>query len=373
MKAGHMDDRDDGHGAGSEAGMAAALLASTPDMVLRLDGDVVRAVNPATVRLLAAPSADGLVGRRLRDLVAEPPAGETGLLGWDRMTFRALDGTLVPVEAMRVPLPGAGEGETAVIARDISVQLDVERSMRTARDAADTANDAKSRFLAGIGHELRTPLNAIIGFAELIVDEAGDRSVAADYAADIRESGHHLLGVINGILDYAKIEAGRLDLTEGAVDLVQSVASVRRLLAARIAESGLIMRVEAADDLPPVIGDPIKIRQILLNLVSNAVKFTPRGGTVTVVLAHEHDGGVRVEVLDTGIGMTEAEMAVAMEPFGQVANTHVRQHDGTGLGLPLARALAELHGATFTLDSRPGKGTRAAFRLPPSRLALAPE
>jgi signal transduction histidine kinase len=260
-----------------------------------------------------------------------------------------------------------------VIARDISIQLDVERSMRTARDAADTANDAKSRFLAGIGHELRTPLNAIIGFAELIVDEAGDRSVAADYAADIRESGHHLLGVINGILDYAKIEAGRLDLTEGAVDLVQSVASVRRLLAARIAESGLIMRVEAADDLPPVIGDPIKIRQILLNLVSNAVKFTPRGGTVTVVLAHEHDGGVRVEVLDTGIGMTEAEMAVAMEPFGQVANTHVRQHDGTGLGLPLARALAELHGATFTLDSRPGKGTRAAFRLPPSRLALAPE
>jgi signal transduction histidine kinase len=366
-----MDDRDDGRGTGPEAGMAAALLATTPDMVLRLDGDVVRAVNPATVRLLSAPSVEALVGRRLRDLVAEPPAGETGLLGWDRMTFRALDGTLVPVEATRVALPGAGEGETAVIARDLSVQLDVERSMRAALEAADAANDARSRFLAGIGHELRTPLNAIIGFAELIVDEAGDRSVAADYAADIRESGHHLLGIINGILDYAKIEAGRFDLTEGAVDLVQSVASVRRLLAARIAESGLTMRVEVADDLPPVIGDPIKIRQILLNLVSNAVKFTPRGGTVTVVVAHEYDGGVRVEVLDTGIGMTEAEMAIALEPFGQVANAHVRQHDGTGLGLPLARALAELHGATFTLDSRPGKGTRAAFRLPPSRLALS--
>ncbi len=368
-----MDDRDEGHGGEADAGMAAALLAATPDMVMRLAGDVIGAVNPATVRLLAAPSAAALVGRRLRDLVAEPPVGATGLLGWDRMVLRAFDGTLVPVEASRVAIPGAGEGETVVIARDLSVQIDVELSMRTAREAADAANEAKSRFLANIGHELRTPLNAIIGFAELIVDEGGSRSVAADYAADIRESGHHLLGIINGILDYAKIEAGRFDLTEGAVDLVQSVASVRRLLAARIAESGLTMRVEAADDLPAVLGDPIKIRQILLNLVSNAVKFTPRGGTVTVVLAHEHDGGVRVEVLDTGIGMTEAEMAVAMEPFGQVASANARQHDGTGLGLPLARALAELHGATFMLDSRPGKGTRAAFRLPPSRLAPALE
>jgi signal transduction histidine kinase len=355
---------------GFDWGMASAVLTATPDLVVRLDGDAILAINPAGVRMLGASAAQDLLGRRLREFVAELPNGAAGEQGWERMTLRGLDGSLVPVEALRVPVPDETPAMSLVIARDLTVSLDVERSLRMAREQAEAANEAKSRFLANIGHELRTPLNAIIGFADLIVDEAGGDTVAADYAGDIRESGHHLLGVINGILDYAKIEAGRLDIIEGVVDLAQTVASVRRLLAARIEEAGLTLRIEIAPDLPLMVADPIKMRQILLNLVSNAVKFTPRGGGVTVIVGHEYDGGVRVEVLDTGIGMTDVEMAVAMEPFGQVANALVRHHDGTGLGLPLARALAELHGAVFTLDSRPGKGTRAAFRIPPSRVAL---
>jgi PAS domain S-box-containing protein len=254
--------------------------------------------------------------------------------------------------------------------RDITREMGNERSLRAAKSAAEAANLAKSQFLANMSHELRTPLNAILGFSEMLEHGlAGPlQPQQREYSQLIHQSGRHLLSVINDILDLARVDAGKLELhEEKRVDPRQVVESCIRLVNAHTNSDIPCLAVDIEDEVPELTVDPTRLTQILLNLLSNAVKFTPREGTVSVALRRRADDGAEFEVSDTGIGMTEAEVEIALEPFGQVNSAHSRLHEGTGLGLPLARRLTELHGGTLTVHSEKGRGTIVVVTLPPSR------
>jgi two-component system cell cycle sensor histidine kinase PleC len=209
------------------------------------------------------------------------------------------------------------------------------REAEEARHAAESANRSKSRFLAVMSHELRTPLNAIIGFSDLIQNQRlGPLQPAKyrEYAEDIHVSGQNLLSVINDILDMAKVEDGKMVLFEEAIDVGAQVSAAIRFVAERARQGQIRLDREIAAGLPPLLADQRSIRHMLLNLLSNAIKFTPGGGRVAVRAERAHDGGLELIVADTGIGMSQEHLAVALTPFGQVANEYTRRHDGTGLG-----------------------------------------
>jgi signal transduction histidine kinase len=239
-----------------------------------------------------------------------------------------------------------------------------------ARLVAEESSRVKSQFMAHMSHELRTPLNAIIGFSEMIRDALmGPVSTRyRDYAGDIHSSGSHLLRLINDVLDLSKVEAGRLELQEEDVDLAKLVDDCRRLVADRVGAGGLALVVELPPALPAIRGDELRLKQIVLNLLSNAVKFTLPGGRITLAAAMTEEDGVALSIRDTGIGMAPEEIPVALEPFRQLDSAFNRRFEGTGLGLPLARRLAELHGATLSIDSVKGMGTLATLALPASRV-----
>ena len=253
---------------------------------------------------------------------------------------------------------------------EITREVLAQRSLRHAKDQAEMASRAKSEFLANMSHELRTPLNAILGFAEIIRDRLlgpiADRY--AEYAQDIHSSGTHLLGIINDILDLSKVEAGRVDLVEEIVDVHDVVRSVVLLLRERVATSELTLKVHIGDGPLLLRADERKLKQVLMNLLSNAVKFTPPGGEIAVRAAVEGERGLVMEVRDNGIGIAPEHIAHALSPFGQVDSRLSRRYEGTGLGLPLARALTELHGGTLELESAPGVGTTVRIVLPVERL-----
>ncbi|NIA70211.1 HAMP domain-containing protein [Pelagibius litoralis] len=238
-----------------------------------------------------------------------------------------------------------------------------------ARDEAEAANRAKSEFLANMSHELRTPLNAIIGFSEIMQRElhgalGNDRY--NEYAVDIHQSGRHLLEIINDILDIAKVEAGKLDLRHDRINIDDLFSSCSRLMGERASSAGVAMKVESAAHMPDLVADKTRLRQILLNLLSNAIKFTPSGGSVTLKAVLSGNGVSELQVADTGIGMTEKEMALAMQPFTQIDHSLSRRFEGTGLGLPLTKALVELHSGELRLRSERGVGTTASIVLPPA-------
>jgi len=244
-----------------------------------------------------------------------------------------------------------------------------KHQLHLAKIEAETANRTKSAFLANMSHELRTPLNAIIGFSEVIkigmFGPINERYRA--YGVDIYCSGHHLLELINEILDLSKLEAGQLELHEEDVDLTIAIRASRHLVEAQ-AEKSKVQLFEVIDDeLPLIRVDDRRVRQILINLLSNAVKFTPEGGQVRV-LAHRKNGGIAIAVSDTGIGMTPEEIPKALESFGQINSKISRKYDGTGLGLPLAKHLTELHGGTLTVESEVNVGTTVTIVLPPERI-----
>ncbi len=243
--------------------------------------------------------------------------------------------------------------------------------LRAALEAAEARSRAKSDFLASMSHELRTPLNAIIGFSEIMRDECfgpiGSERYKG-YAGDVHESARHLLRLINDMLDMAKIEAGKLELEESSLEPAELLHAVLRLAAPAGEGRRAPVETELPADLPLLTADERKLKQILVNLLSNALKFTPVQGCVVVSLRREPDGGFSFLVSDNGIGMAPPDIAVALTPFGQVANRQSRQQEGTGLGLPLSKALAELHGGSLELESALGAGTTATLRLPAWRV-----
>ncbi len=245
-----------------------------------------------------------------------------------------------------------------------------------AREKERKANLAKSEFLANMSHELRTPLNSIIGFAEVMkLGSFGPITNARyrEYLGHIHTSGNHLLELINDMLDLSKVEAGRLDLDEHAVDFRHLVGDCLNLLEPSIESGGLTLDTRIPEQLPMLLSDERKLRQIMLNLLSNAIKHTPRGGLVTVQAWVDVAGRFNISVTDTGIGMAPEDIPKALEPFGQVDNPMVSVGEGTGLGLSLTKALVELHGATITLDSNVGKGTTATVTMPAERVLDRPE
>jgi two-component system, cell cycle sensor histidine kinase PleC len=251
-------------------------------------------------------------------------------------------------------------------------EVEEEKSISDeARRRAEAANVAKSRFLATMSHELRTPLNAILGFSEVMKAELlgpMQNKSYLEYADNIHESGRHLLQLINEILDLSRIEAGRYELHEEPIRIVEIVEDCHRLLSLRAESKGLQVVLEFAKGLEPIWADERAIRQICLNLMSNALKFTPRGGRITLGVASTADDGQMLSVKDTGPGIPKEEIPRVMQAFGQGSLAHQTAEGGTGLGLPIVQNLVNLHGGTFELRSEMRKGTEAVVCLPKSRV-----
>jgi PAS domain S-box-containing protein len=254
------------------------------------------------------------------------------------------------------------------IGRDVTELKRSADRLRESMEAAELANRAKSEFLANMSHELRTPLNAILGFSEIIGGEmfgSTGHPRYVDYAKDIYSSGHMLLQIIDDLLDLSRVEHGKLELHAENLIARDVIEGCLRLVDGRAREA----RLRIATDLPDLPirleADPLRLRQVLLNLVTNAIKFTPAGGSITIG-ARRVDGAPELAffVADTGIGMTPEEVAVAQQPFGQVANAMTREHSGAGLGVPLAVGLVKLHGGRLVIESEPGQGTRVTVTLP---------
>ena len=351
------------------------------------DGDLrLQMWNQRRIEIGAVPTEFYTVGARLEDMVRyRAERGEYGPADVEtvvrerfdpvrmqtphRSARWTLDGRYIMTR--RNPMPGGG---VIMVMSDLTDSKRSEDALREAKETAETANRTKSEILANMSHELRTPLNAIIGFSEIILREAfgpvGQKRYL-DYANDIYESGTHLLALINDILDVSKAEAGRIELLEGLVDITELFDSCVRLVRPRAEEAGVKLIVAPAGAAPKLQGDNLRLKQVLLNLLSNAVKFTPTGGRVTLDTIRGVGGAVVIRVSDTGIGMSPEDIPKALSPFGQLENSLARNHAGTGLGLPLSKALVELHGGQLQIDSEKGRGTTVAIVLPASRVLLA--
>jgi len=217
---------------------------------------------------------------------------------------------------------------------------------------------------------LRTPLNAVIGFSTLMRDRAWGplHEKYSEYAELMSEAGMHLLTIVNDILDIARAEAGKLQLNEDEIDLAHLVVQTSRFIREQAAKSGLEFHTKVDEELPWFRGDAVKIRQVLLNLLGNAIKFTPAGGQVILSIGRGADGGILIDVSDTGIGIPEDKMDLALSPFGQIDSKLSRKFEGTGLGLPLTKRLVELHGGTLKVVSEVAEGTTVSVILPASRV-----
>ena len=264
-----------------------------------------------------------------------------------------------------------GVAGVVTVAVDVTELKESQRAALEAKEMAEFANRAKSEFLANMSHELRTPLNAVIGFGQMMEMQAFGALGHAryrDYAHHVVESGNHLLSLIGDILDVSSIDLGRVELGEEPVELSDVARTCLMLLRDKITTGGIMVETDGIDGLPALRGDRRRLLQILTNLVGNAIKFTPPGGHVRIVAGLETDGALRLAVSDTGIGMDPKDIETALEPFKQVDSVFVKRYGGTGLGLPIARRLATLHGADFSVRSALGAGTTVEIRFPAARV-----
>ncbi len=324
---------------------------------------------PAYLTALSDAARGGEVGsvefRLRRD---NPKGGERGQAHpvdfiWAEMRCR-------PLEQLS-ETAASHEAEVVAVIRDVTDRKVQEQALDLARSAAERADASKSRFLATMSHELRTPLNAIIGFSEMIVQEdvlMVDAVRRKEYAQLINDSGQHLLSVVNGILDMSKMESGNFEITPEPFAPRAALLNCCNLLALKARESGIDLVTRAAEDLPAMTGDPRAFKQIVLNLVSNAIKFTERGGMVTVSASVEGSRLV-LRVTDTGVGIAADDLKRIGDPFFQAGKTYQRRHEGTGLGLSIVKSLVGLHGGEMTVQSKIGEGTTVTIALP---LAFTP-
>ena len=313
------------------------------------------------VEMLDELMRDGRVQLMVRDDQGNPTTDPRTFEPTGRWLYRRADGRQLSVRRIAI----GDEGYMAVCS-DLTAQKQHEDELVKAWEQAVIANRSKSEFLANVSHELRTPLNAIIGFSEVVERElfgplGNERYVS--YVRDIRNSGEHLLSLINDILDLSKIEAGRFQLRMEEVDCNEIAHSVARLIRPRTVEHGLTLVMDLPETAVLLNADKRAVKQVLINLLSNAVKFTPESGTVTLACQPWQDG-VQFTVSDTGIGIDEKEMHVALAPFGQIDSQFNRKYEGTGLGLPIVKGIVELHGGTLEIGSQPGNGTTVVVRIP---------
>ncbi|OCP37120.1 ATP-binding protein [Ensifer sp. LC163] len=264
----------------------------------------------------------------------------------------------------------ASNGYCAVI-RDITQWKRTEEELRSAKRAAETANAHKTEFLARVSHEIRTPLNAIIGFSDMMASEhfgpvGHPRYI--EYAGDIGRSGRHVLDIVNDLLDISKIEAGEMDLDFGSVEINDAVSEAVSLVQPQANSQRVIIRTSFSAAVPSVVADSRSIKQIALNILANAIRFTPSGGQIVVSTSYEANGSVILRIRDTGVGMTRGELDQAMKPFRQVTTGGRKRGDGTGLGLPLTKAMAEANRAQFAITSAPNEGTLVEISFPSQRV-----
>jgi PAS domain S-box-containing protein len=282
---------------------------------------------------------------------------------------REAAGGFIPLFMTMGRMPGSNS--YCAVIRDITQWKRSEEELRTAKRAAETANQHKSDFLARVSHEIRTPLNAIIGFSDMIASEhfgpAGHPRYV-EYATDIGRSGRHVLDIVNDLLDISKIEAGEMDLEFGAVGINDCISEAVSLVQPQANSQRVIIRTSLSQSVPEVVADLRSIKQIALNILANAIRYTPSGGQIVVSTAYEPSGSVSLRIRDTGVGMSKAELEQAMRPFGQVASGTRQRGDGTGLGLPLTKAMTEANRATFSIHSAPNEGTLVEITFPPQRV-----
>ncbi|HEX4195730.1 MAG TPA: ATP-binding protein [Stellaceae bacterium] len=269
---------------------------------------------------------------------------------------------------LRLSRSATNDGGYVIIASDITALKEREAALKQAKEDAETANNAKSQFLANMSHELRTPLNAVIGFSEIIASEMMGpvgQPKYKEFANDILTSGRHLLELINDVLDCAKLQSGKMALRLEKTSVADVVEAAVRMVHNEAESAAIRLSCRIDPDIGPITADPIRLRQVLLNLLSNSIKFTPANGLIAVT-ARRDGAVVRVGVSDTGIGMATADIPKALEPFTQIEESLARKHGGTGLGLALTKMLVESHGGTLTIESTRGVGTTVHFTLPAS-------
>ena len=279
---------------------------------------------------------------------------------------RLRNGDQIPLFATLSRIAGGGE-RFCVVLRDLAPSKNSEREFFAARQLADKSSTAKSEFLGKISHEIRTPLNSIIGFAEVMIEERfgpiGNERYR-EYLKDIRASGTHVVSLLNDLLDLSKIEAGELELTFVGVRLNEMVQSCVALMQPQANREHIIIRTSLLPSLRPAFADARSVRQIVLTLLSNSIKFTGSGGQVIVSTARSDDGAVVLRIRDTGIGMSETDLGATLEPFRQLPTSSRWGAAGSGLGLPLSKALAEANHATFTISSKVNDGTLVEIAFP---------
>jgi len=358
-----------------------AIESARSGIVLVGSDGVVLLANSQAVRMFPAAAAHLQPGRRYEDFLvtarkADLAAPDGSGAAVDSMRAPEGEVKLADGRWIRVSRSMVGDGDVVMIWNDISLLKDREANLRVAKEKAEAADTAKTHFLTNMSHELRTPLNAIIGFSEMIAQEMlgpVGKPQYKSYASDIVGSGKHLLAIINDILDIAKSQAGTLHIESKAVVVATLFEECATIVAQGCTKAKLKLEIAPPPPDLAIHADPVKSRQVLLNLLSNAMKFTPAGGTVSLRAEPANADYVDIVVADTGIGMRPEDIPIALAPFGQIDSRLARKYEGTGLGLPLTKILTELHGGELVIASQPDRGTTVRVRMPRRAAAAQPQ
>jgi len=363
----------------SESQLAQILSAVVDGIVTSDERGIIQVFNPAAERIFGYKAED-IIGKSLnmlmppgqahhhdRYLDAYAATGKASIIGYGReVVGRRRDGTEFPIDLAISEVTIDGKRMYTGVVRDITQRKQAERTLIDAKNQAERASRVKSEFMANMSHELRTPLNAIIGFSEVARCEMFGplgHPKYTEYAGDILESAQHLLDLINDILDMARIEADKFELHDEEIDLVKVAATPIHF----VNSDHIKLRNNISATMALLRADKRRVKQILLNLLSNAVKFTPDGGAVDLDAFVAPDGGIVLQISDTGIGMDALEIDCALKPFEQIDSGLNRRYEGTGLGLPLVDRMIRLNGGELRIESEKGKGTVVSVHFPPER------